>query len=159
MKKIVSIFIIPAIALATVCTSCDKADNQKPVINLIEPEEGDALQIGADVHFEMEITDNEELRSYKVEIHHNFDNHTHAETKATADDSDPVPFAFNKSWDVSGLKNKLEHHHEIVIPANAAEGAYHFMVYCTDAAGNESYVARNIQLSHEAADHDHDHDE
>ena len=32
------------------------------------------------------------------------------------------------------------------------------MVYCTDAAGNESYVARNIVLSHDGEDDDHDHD-
>lgn len=33
------------------------------------------------------------------------------------------------------------------------------MVYCTDAAGNETYIARNIVLSTTAEEDDHHHDE
>lgn len=49
--------------------------------------------------------------------------------------------------DVSGLKNAKIHHHDIVIPADAAPGDYHLVVWCTDAAGNQTEVARNIVLS------------
>jgi hypothetical protein len=130
--------------------ACDKdsEDVSKPVINLIEPEDGDSLKIGAAVHFEMELSDDTELSSYKVDIHTNFDGHTHTKTV-----TETVDFTFSKSWDVSGKKNALVHHHEIVIPENATEGNYHLMVYCTDKAGNESYFAHNIVLSHDAAEH------
>ena len=41
------------------------------------------------------------------------------------------------------------------------EGKYHFMVYCTDMNGNESYVSRNVILKYpkpgEAEDPHHDH--
>ncbi|MDR1602107.1 MAG: DUF4625 domain-containing protein [Tannerella sp.] len=138
--------------------SCEKeSDTEKPVINLIEPAEGDILQIGSDVHFEMELSDNVMLGSYKVEIHSNFDNHGHAATKA--DDAD-VAFFFERSWDVSGKKNADIHHHEIEIPENSIPGDYHLMVYCTDAAGNEANVVCNVVLSHEGGeDHDHEHEE
>jgi uncharacterized membrane protein len=141
--------------------SCDKKNNDgdtvKPVINLIEPEEGDVLQIGDDVHFEMELSDDVALGSYKVNIHHNFDGHGH-EQKAD-EGEETVAFEFNREWnDISGKKNTTVHHHEIEIPENATPGDYHLMVYCTDAAGNESYITVNVELSHEGEEHDHEHE-
>jgi hypothetical protein len=137
--------------------SCkDDGDTTKPVIGLIEPAEGDTLQIGGEhgIHFEMDLSDDVMLGSYKVEIHNNFDGHDH--TRAFTGEA--VPFSFERSWDVSGKKNEHVHHHEISIPDTVAAGDYHFMVYCTDAAGNESHVARNVVLSHDAGEHDHDDD-
>ena len=68
-------------------------------------------------------------------------------------------FTFDKVYDVSGLKNTKVHHHDIVIPADAAPGDYHLMVWCTDAAGNQTEVARNIVLSADGGtetEHDHE---
>ncbi|MDR1896142.1 MAG: DUF4625 domain-containing protein [Prevotellaceae bacterium] len=155
MKTIIK-FTVISLVMAAMFISCDKKDSgdtTKPVINLIEPEEGDVLLIGSDVHFEMELSDDEMLHSYKVEIHNNFDGHSH-ETKA--DSEDTVDFSFDRSWDVSGKKNADIHHHEIIIPENATPGDYHLTVFCTDAAGNESHVVINIELSHEGEAHDHD---
>ena len=133
--------------------SCDKNDGDtvKPVINLIEPEEGTALRIGDDhgVHFDMELSDDVMLKSYKVDIHSNFNGHAHLKSTHST-----VDFTFNKSWEVSG-KNTTIHHHEIKIPSNATPGNYHLMVFCTDAVGNESYVARNIVLSNDGEEHGH----
>ncbi|MCB9018009.1 MAG: DUF4625 domain-containing protein [Paludibacteraceae bacterium] len=139
-------------------SSCDDDKNDgdvtKPIINLEEPAEGDTLKIGAGIHFEMELSDDEMLKSYKVDIHSNFDGHVHSESLKVA--SGTVDFTYNHSWDVSGKKNTHIHHHEIVIPVDATPGKYHLMVYCTDEAGNESYIARNVVLSTEVED---DHDE
>ncbi|MDR1592940.1 MAG: DUF4625 domain-containing protein [Prevotellaceae bacterium] len=136
-------------------TSCkEDSDTTKPVIELVEPEEDDVLLIGSEngVHFDAEFSDNEMLASYKVEIHQNFDNHTHAVTRG---DAETVDFVFEKTWTITG-KNASVHHHEIIIPENATPGHYHLMVYCTDAAGNESHIAVDIELSHEGEEHDHE---
>ncbi|MDR3117900.1 MAG: DUF4625 domain-containing protein [Mediterranea sp.] len=132
-------------------TSCtNDGDTTPPVIDLIEPAEGDALKIGSPVHFEMEVSDNEMLSSYKVEIHSNFDGHEHSRvTRTTA-------FFFERTWSLSGLKNTLVHQHDIVIPEDATEGDYHLMVRCTDAAGNEAHLTRNIVLSHDGEEHGHE---
>ncbi|MDR1624405.1 MAG: DUF4625 domain-containing protein [Tannerellaceae bacterium] len=138
--------------------SCDKdddADTTKPVINLIEPEEGDILKIGSDVHFDLEVSDDVALKSYKVDIHPNFDGHVHSAT-LRSESLETVDFTFNKSWDLSAQKNAAIHHHEIEIPASATPGDYHLMVYCTDVAGNEAYLARNIVLSTEGGE-EHEH--
>ncbi|MDR1154408.1 MAG: DUF4625 domain-containing protein [Bacteroidales bacterium] len=138
-------------------SSCDHGDNgdtTKPVINLIEPEEGDVLKIGDEqgVHLEMELSDDVMLKSYKVDIHPNFDGHAHAHSATLKPASETVDFTFQQTWDESGKKNDHVHHHDIKIPANATPGDYHLMVYCTDAAGNEAYLARNVVLSTEGGE-------
>ena len=146
MKTIINILLTSIIGFATfaLLISChDDGDTTPPVINLIEPEEGAVLQIGANVHFEMELSDNDLLLSYMVEIHSNFNNHAH--TKSVRVDETEA-FYLKKSWDVSGKKNAAIHHHEIAVPENSTPGNYHLMVYCTDAAGNEASVSRNIIL-------------
>ncbi|MDR1339972.1 MAG: DUF4625 domain-containing protein [Prevotellaceae bacterium] len=151
MKKIIKFSIICLTAIFFLASnSCkEDSDTTKPVINLTEPEDGDILQIGDvnGVHLDMELSDNEALASYKIEIHPNFDNHSHAQAR---DVSETVDFTFNKEWnDIRGKKNADIHHHEIKIPENATPGHYHLMVYCTDVAGNESHVAVSVELSHE----------
>lgn len=131
--------------------SCDSEDGDttKPVINLIAPAEGAELIIGNEhgIHFDMEVSDNESLASYTVEIHSNFDDHQHSPGLRTSGETEA--FAFKRTWEsIKGKRNEKIHHHEIVIPANATPGKYHLMVYCADEAGNESYVARNVTLIH-----------
>lgn len=126
----------------------ENSDTTRPEIDLEEPAEGDILQIGGEhgVHFEANFSDNEALASYKVNIHPDFDGHTHrSSTEETVD------FEFEQSWSLSG-RNAAVHHHEIKIPEDATPGEYHLMVYCTDAAGNESHIAVNVILSHEAGE-------
>jgi hypothetical protein len=151
-------FYIASICFLTICSffffSCDNGDTEKPVINLIEPENGEALLIGGDVHFEAEFSDNEKLASYKIEIHSNFDGHTHDLRAGSAEET--VNFTFAQTYDLSGKKNADVHHHDIKIPENATPGDYHLMVYCTDAAGNESHIAISAVLSHDAEEHHHE---
>lgn len=142
---------IPAICLMAALfafTSCDdeKGDVTPPVINLTEPEEGAELLIGNEhgVHLEMDLADDVELQSYRINIHSNFDHHGHTRSAS----GETVAFSFDKVYDdAAGKKNHHVHNHDIVIPANATPGDYHLMIYCTDAAKNETYIARNIKLS------------
>ena len=131
---IISLLVI-SVSLLTACGDSDNplSDTTKPVIDLKSPAEGGVLAIGSEhgVHFEMDLSD---------------DTRT-AETT--------VDFTFNKSYDVSEQRTAHIHHHDIVIPANATPGDYHLMVYCTDAAGNEAHVARNIVLSATGGDDGH----
>ena len=123
-------------------------DTEKPTINVSGPKKGTKLAIGATVHFEADFEDNVALRSYKIDIHNAFDGHKH---EATRHGDDGVPFAYQHSWDLSGKKNAHIHHHEIMIPKEingkpVKGGAYHFMVYCTDAARNESHIEIDVEL-------------
>lgn len=154
MKK--KIFFLAVVSMSLLFSACsnDDADTTKPEILLHEPEDGDSLLIGEDIHFEADFSDNEKLGSYLVEIHNNFDGHGH-KVKTTLP-SEEEAFTFKKSYDLKGLRNSHVHHHDIVIPENATPGAYHLVVYCTDAAGNQSLVARDIILSHDVLSHEHE---
>lgn len=165
-KTLVFGALLVAITAATfVSCSDDDNDSEKPVISNVDPIEGEILQIGNEhgVHLEMDLSDNEALASYKIDIHNNFDGHTH---KASVDDS--AAFAYTKSWtDIQGKKNAHIHHHEITIPSTVTvqgvekpvrTGKYHFVIYCLDNAGNESVLSRNISLYYTDPSHDHDHE-
>lgn len=153
-KTILALYSLLAFTFSFTSCSDDKGDTTKPTIELTSPIEGAILKVGSHIHLEMDLEDNEMLSSYKIDIH-DASGHTHASTKAEST-GETVVFTFSKSWDVSGNKNKYVHHHEIQIPADAKHGAYHFMVYCTDTSGNESYVVRNITLSDEGDDGHHE---
>ncbi|MCD8184992.1 MAG: DUF4625 domain-containing protein [Rikenellaceae bacterium] len=145
--------------LLTACSD-NEGDTTPPRIDLIAPVEGAVLTIG-DPHgvlFEADFSNDVMLGSYKIEIHANFDGHDHS--RSGEPDAETVDFYFQRSYDLSGLRHKEnEHHHDIVIPENATPGNYHLMVWCTDQAGNESSVARNIRLSlEEGEDHEHQED-
>ena len=117
MKTKFYFLVISLLAICSVCLpACDndeKGDVTKPVIDLIEPEEGAVLKIGngKGVHFEMNLSDDVMLRSYKINIHNNFDHHGH-DSRAAGEKN--TVFTFDKVYDVSGLKNTKVHHHDIV---------------------------------------------
>lgn len=152
MKKIYTLSLL-AFAFSLILTACDSndADTTRPVIVLDEPEDGAELLIGAGLHFECDFSDDVMLGSYMIEIHSNFDGHSHKAPSRAADE----PFFCKQSYDLSGLRNTHVHHHDVVIPANATPGTYHLVVYCTDAAGNQTFVAREVALSHDAEEHHH----
>ncbi len=131
-----------------VFSSCSKndGDTQKPEILIDEPFDGQVLFAGDDLHFEAYFLDNMELKSYKIDIHPNEDGHDH---KSTDDEGE---WSFQKSWDFEpGQRNIQVNHHEIVIPSMIDgvaihTGDYHFLVYCTDKAGNESWISIAIEI-------------
>lgn len=144
-KTLYTIIAITTIALVS-CTKDDAKDTTRPVIEIFEPANGDTLFIGYGVHLEMDLSDNESLKSYKIDIHDDFDGHDHGK-KSTADGA----WSFSRSWDISGLKNTRIHHHEIEVPTTVngvpiEKGNYHFTVYCTDEAGNESFMVRDVVI-------------
>ena len=84
--------IISLLAMSVfVFISCDDSDSDttKPVIELHEPEEGQALKIGSEygVHFEMDLSDDVMLKSYMIEIHSNFDHHSHGKSRGAGEPS------------------------------------------------------------------------
>lgn len=186
MKTVKNIFVLSILSIVgfSSCTTGDDGiDTEKPVVILNAPVEGAKLEAGKDIHFDMELSDNIALGSYKVDIHSNFDGHDHGSHNESHsivvlhddhdhDDDDEndnrKAFKFFRVWDdIYGQRNANVHHHEIVIPADVKRGAYHFMVQVLDKAGNQTMVFRNIEIvgpgegnsghDHEEGDHDHNH--
>lgn len=125
-----------AIAIASLSCEKDDSDKTKPVISDLETGLGNSLTFfqGGDVHLEFEASDNKELGYYEVEIH--------AESKSAE-----AGWDFSQKWDFEpGLKNALVHQHEIVVPADATPGAYHFHLTLADKAGNTVSIEEDILI-------------
>jgi hypothetical protein len=146
MKSNILYLLFMAFGVLMVSCSKDDKDTTKPQILIEEPAMNQVFYPGDEIHFGAEFIDNVELRSYKIDIHANEDSHDHKSTRGEGE------WSFQKSWEFeAGKKNAGIHHDEIVIPAEVDgvpihTGDYHFLVYCTDKAGNESWVSVNIEI-------------
>ena len=137
MKKIKYIITIISIVFITSCD--DDTDDTLPEIDFIFPIENEQLVTGTNLEFEAEFTDDTELKSYRIDIHKAGD-HTH-KSKSSHE------FTMQKSWDFEeGMKSAHIRHNEVFIPNDTETGEYHILVYCADKAGNESWIAHDIEI-------------
>ncbi|MFI3322342.1 MAG: DUF4625 domain-containing protein [Rikenellaceae bacterium] len=171
--KPATIFAVATLIFSSlIFVSCDKdGDTTKPVIELSEPEDGEEFLPGSEICVEMDLSDDTALASFKINIHNAFDGHSHDTDSDDDSDADhdhdenyntdtENAFYYNMTSDdldidMLGLRNSHQHIH-VEIPATAAYGDYHLMIYCYDTSGNESYVARSIAITADAEEHDHD---
>ncbi len=165
-NKIIQLLVFLMFSFFMASCSDDEVDNAKPIIQLVAPVNNGVLHIGGEVDFVCEFVDDVELRSYKIEIHSNFDGHTHerAALKSVKEEHGH-PWSYTNTWNFeAGKKNEDVHHHAIQIPETilvdgveeqVAEGEYHFGVYCVDAAGNENKVFVKVMIEHGIDEHGH----
>jgi hypothetical protein len=130
-----------SLTVAFVACSDDGTDTEKPVITLNEPEDHEHFHPGDEIHFDADFSDNVALKQMKIDIH-SAEGHDHKSSSVGTE------WHWDTIINLSG-RNMHKHFH-IDIPADAEHGEYHFIVYATDAAGNESFVAIEIEID----DHD-----
>lgn len=142
--------------------SCNKEENidkEKPEIELsLEdafPVNCDTLYFSEPFDFRVLFRDNAELGSYSLDIHNNFDHHSHS-TEVTVCISDPVkspenPFTFIEDFDIPRGSKELETNQTILIPAGNSngsfdEGDYHFFISLTDKEGWSTQKGLSIKI-------------
>jgi len=107
-------------------------DTEAPVITVASPAMGNTFEAGSQIRFEAEIEDNVGLAICNVNIHSNFDGHSHARIAAS-------PLSFEKSFTITGKKASIS---ELIdIPSDATPGNYHFIVKAIDEARNATGYA------------------
>lgn len=160
MKITVKIILLLSLLLSYY--SCDKntdIDNQKPIIDLSSkdafPVSCDTLYFGETFILKVKFTDNEQLGSYSIDIHNNFDHHSHS-TELTECSIDPIkepvnPFTFIEDYDIN--KDLKEYHTNIsiTIPSGNSngqfdEGDYHFFISLTDKSGWTAQKGLSIKI-------------
>ncbi len=126
------------------CSECPKpvtaqsSDVTRPVITVPAPEDQTTYIGGDSLLIKAIFTDDKELSQYRVEIHNDFDGHSHGKMDGAA-----LPFYFDTLVTISGIVDSQEY--KIFIPQDAAAGKYHFLVTALDAAGNEAlFVERDL---------------
>lgn len=156
MKKI-SIFLSAGLVLLLTVYGCSKdeeKDNLKPVIDMdftdAFPKPCDTLHRGENFVFRGFFSDNAELGNFNLELHHNFDHHTHG-SHVEACEFDPVkvpvnPFYHNESYSIPAGSLTFDALIEIPVPADVDKGDYHFMVKLTDKEGWQSWKSVSVKI-------------
>ena len=129
------------------CTD-EEIDDQKPEIDLTIfgafPGNCDTLYFDEPFIFKALFTDNVELGSYSIDIHNNFDHHSHTTevSECNLDDiKDPVnPFVIIEDYDIPEGLDAYEVSQEITITGSDDngefdEGDYHFFISLVDKEG------------------------
>lgn len=163
-KKSVSIFYILLVAIigfSAVMQSCSNDDDddnsandkEKPEIRdgeLPNPIDCQQYSRGETIAFRYTFTDNVELGDFNIEIHNNFDHHTHSTSAGDcpldAKKSPINPWVYNQDQTIPTGMKSYEAKVDIKIPEDIDPGDYHFMIRLTDKAGWQQLKAVSIKI-------------
>ena len=144
--------------LCALCACSSDDDEQKdmlqPVISdtgiVADPIDCQVYHRGDVIPFHYLFTDDTELGAYNIEIHNNFDHHTHSTSSVECPvdvKKDPVkPWIFSQDYTIPAGQRSYDARHDIQIPADIDTGDYHFMVRLTDHAGWQQLHAVAIKI-------------
>lgn len=150
-----SYFLLSLLLLAS-CSSDDSMDKdeEKPTISINYsggfPQACTQLQKGQTYDFKARVTDNKALASYSLDIHHNFDHHTH-DDQGESCDLGPVkqavnPLIFMQNYTIEGMQTSYEINVSLTIPNNIDAGDYHCQFSVIDETGWQSRTSVDIKI-------------
>lgn len=113
----------------TACKKEEEKDTTKPEIKVTSPIMEQEYKLGDTIRFKGSITDNENLASFKTDIHLG-EGHKHKSISGNRSGD----WEYKKTTPISGTSYTINE--EIIIPASADTGEYHFIVNALDEAGN-----------------------
>ncbi len=153
--------------LSLFVVSCQdpQVDMKKPIIEMTHeqsfPQNCDVLYFGETATFSALFSDNEELGTYSVEIHHNFDHHSHSTDVMNCDlmpkRKAENPFVFIKGYGIPVGQTSHQTATEIELPTGNElglfdEGDYHFFISLTDKQGWSTQKGISIKIMHKPID-------
>ncbi|WP_316818731.1 DUF4625 domain-containing protein [Pedobacter nyackensis] len=147
------------LASMLVLSNCSK-DTAKPIdtaypeINTSAddtfPKQCSIIKRGEKFIFRASVSDNAELGSLNVDIHHNFDHHTHSteleECNMEAIKQPAKPFLLIRNITIPTGQKTFQASAEIQVPADIDPGDYHFMIRLTDKEGWQTIKGLSIKI-------------
>lgn len=136
------------------CGEDNDHDMEKPIIDMSDaasfPSTCDVVYRGETFTFRALFSDNQELGNYNIEIHNNFDHHSHSTDDVECEPDEkktPVnPFIYNKSLSIPRGAVSYNAELEISVPHDVDTGDYHFMIRLTDKSGWQQLKAVGIKI-------------
>lgn len=147
--------------LATVFVASCSSDNEddpakdieKPNITdgeLPSPLDCEVYHKGGIIAFRYTFTDNLELGNFNIEIHNNFDHHSHSTSAGDCpldSKKEPVnPWAYNQDYSIESGQTLYHASVDIEIPEDIDTGDYHFMVRLTDKTGWQQLKGISLKI-------------
>jgi hypothetical protein len=153
-KGIAALLLLMATLAACKKDKQETVDTEYPVIDISAqngfPKQCSSIERGGKFMFLAQLTDNAELGSVSVDLHHNFDHHNHS-TEVDDCGLDPIktpvkPFLLIQGYSIpQGLKS-YQVQQEITVPADIDPGDYHFMIRLTDKEGWQTIKGLSIKI-------------
>ncbi|MDF0717607.1 DUF4625 domain-containing protein [Muricauda sp. 334s03] len=150
-------FIIFSILFLTSCSSSDDTDidEEKPTISVDYaggfPQACEVLERGQTYTFRAQVADNLELAAYSLNIHHNFDHHTHDDQGAQCELEEVKaavnPMNYIENFDIEGGATSYEINISVTIPEDIDPGDYHCAYSVTDVTGWQSRTSVDIKIA------------
>lgn len=154
MRKMIGMLFLVAAVMA--CKK-EKAtpDTTYPEIDIAAqdafPKQCSIVKRGDKFVFKATLSDNQELGAVSIDIHHNFDHHSHS-TEVEGCNMEPKktpvkPMLLVKSYAIpSGLKS-YQISQEISVGADVDPGDYHFLIRLTDKEGWQTIKGISIKIN------------
>ena len=96
------------------------------------------VETGGEIALDLAFTDDRALGEYKIDIHHNFDCHSHGKRLM-------APWQMIKVEPLAGDRERVAE--QIEVPADATVGDYHLLIQALDAEGNEApFIELSLKL-------------
>jgi hypothetical protein len=159
--KIITIFTLGLIFYS--CNKDEEIDTEKPFIDLeytsAFPSYCDTIYFGESFNLKAFFSDNIQLGAFSIDVHNNFDHHTHA-YKIEKCELDPVkqannPFVLIDNYEIP--TNLTEHVTDLTIDIPASndlglfdEGDYCFHIYLTDKEGWSTPSVVSVKMLYRA---------
>ena len=101
-------------------------------------------------NFRAQVTDNKALAAYSLDIHHNFDHHTH-DDQVTECNLDPIqsalkPLIYIENFTIAGGLTSYEINIAVTIPNDIDTGDYHCAYSVTDETGWQSRTSIDLKI-------------
>ena len=157
MKLIPAHLLYSLLLLSVVsCSSGDNSeiDEEKPTISINYtgrfPQACAILQRGQTYTFKAQVTDNVALAAYSLDIHHNFDHHTHDDQGAQCELDDIKsavdPLIYMKNFAIDNGITSYEISIPLTIPEDVDTGDYHCSFSVIDETGWQSITSVDIKI-------------
>lgn len=152
--RLVSILLLVVI-MVSCSTEREAVDMEYPAIHIDWPDafpvQCSEIKRGEPFAFRARFSDNVALGSFSLDIHHNFDHHSHStelQECERGEEKEPVnPFVYIQSFDIAGNSVAYEAETVIMVPEDIDPGDYHFMIRVTDKEGWQTMRGLSIKIT------------
>jgi hypothetical protein len=142
------------ISLVFFACSEDEIDTTFPEIKMsfdgAFPKNCDTIYLGETFTFLAIFTDNIALGNFSIEVHNNFDHHTHSTESSVCDyDEDKIavnPWTFIEQFEIPENLSEFEAEIDFFAPEDIDPGDYHFQIRLTDHEGWQALKGLSIKL-------------
>ncbi|HTG55760.1 MAG TPA: DUF4625 domain-containing protein [Niabella sp.] len=147
------------LSILILLSACSKKDQEAidttyPEIDVLTanafPKQCSEVPRGHSFTAKIHVSDNKELGSVSIDIHHNFDHHSHS-TEVTGCDMETIktpvkPMVLIQTIPISGGQTNYVAEQVIDIPADVDPGDYHFLIRVTDKEGWQTIKGLSIKI-------------